>query len=161
MSGLWDILRRTDGQTKKGDYYGPYWVKAGSKMPDSETCAMVYNLNSSSHQHQKLWLSLLKFGFSLPQGNNLASYKRHYSLKSYPIQRRQPVTSKMLSQTVSSLLSVCDLGGSSITLFISSKFGLGAIKSDIRKQISKMFLATHLQVIVYHLWSQQDCINSY
>ena len=105
-------------------------------MPDTEACAMMYNLNFSTHQYQELRLSLLKFGFALPQRNDIDSYKKTLlpEITSDTTKTACHIQS-VVSNTISALLSACDWSDSSTTLFISSKFGFdGSGSHQIRHQ---------------------------
>ena len=45
-------------------------------VPVADTCAMMYNLNLSSHQYQELRLFLMKYKFIIPPRNNNDIYKK-------------------------------------------------------------------------------------
>ena len=115
-------------------------TKPKAKVPLEAGCALIYNINMSSNQYQKLRQSLLPYDVELPTRENIDEYK----------QLLQPELSEssalkcccslkdLVVQTTKALVNSCaqDLFSSDTNeLHVLSKFGLdGSGSHKIRHQ---------------------------
>ena len=106
-------------------------------VPVADSCAMMYNLNLSSHQYQELRLFLQYYKINIPPRNNIDVYKKSL-LPNITVDTIKTYCSikELITGTVSSLLVNCDWKNSSPSILsVTSKFGLdGSGCHNIRHQ---------------------------
>ena len=122
-------------------------------VPVGDACAMMYNLNLSSHQYQELRLFLMKYKFIIPPRNNNDIYKKSLlpnitteTMKTYCNIK------DLITNTVSSLLVTCNWNNPPPSaLSITSKFGLdGSGCHNTKRLMKKMFPDPPLSITLVH-----------
>ena len=126
-----ELRWRNDRELCKSSVSGKYDV------PVADSCAMMYNLNLSSHQYQELRLFLQNYKINIPPRNNIDVYKKSL-LPNITVETIKTYCSikELITGRVSSLLVNCNWKNSSPSILsVTSKFGLdGSGCHNIRHQ---------------------------
>lgn len=116
------------------------WTKPKTEVPLEEGCALIYNINLSINQYQKLRQTLLPYDVELPTRNDIDEYKKSLqpNLSESSALKCCCSLKDLAVQTTKALLNGCseDLFSSDTNeLHVLSKFGLdGSGSHKIRHQ---------------------------